>query len=148
MGCRTTDTIDPGRARARLLIAEDDEDARLALGTLLGDHYDLVLQESVAKALRSYEESPPDLLVVDYRLPDATGVRLLETLREQWIQPAPAIMISAHRDRRSLSRQAGFAAFVEKPFRTLDLIWAIERALVRQLAAQGAPPPRRGSPLQ
>jgi two-component system KDP operon response regulator KdpE len=125
------------RARARLLVAEDDEDARMALGILLRDHYELVLRESVEAALRSYEQAPPDLLVVDYGLPDATGVRLLEVVRENWEQPAPAIMISAHRDRRSLSRQAGFSAFVEKPFRTLDLIWAIERALVSQLAAQG-----------
>jgi CheY-like chemotaxis protein len=134
------------KARARLLIAEDDEDARLALGILLRDHYELVLRESVATALRSYEQAPPDLLVVDYGLPDATGIHLLEAIRENWGRSAPAIMISAHRDRRSLCRQAGFSAFVEKPFRTLDLIWAIERALVSQLAAHGNGP--RPSSLQ
>src|SRR5262245_22867165 len=109
------------KPRPKLLIAEDDEDARVALGTLLGDHYEIVLRESVESALSTYAQSHPDLLVVDYSLPDATGVRLLETIRENWGERTPAIMISAHRDRRTLWRQAGFAAFVEKPFRTLDL---------------------------
>jgi DNA-binding NtrC family response regulator len=129
------------KARPRLLIAEDDEDVRLALGTLLSDHYDLVLQESVESALRSYATSHPDLLVVDYGLPDATGVHLLEAIRQSWGELTPAIMISAHRDRRALCRQAGFAEFVEKPFRTLDLIWAIERALVRAMASNRAQAP-------
>ena len=119
-------------SRPRLLIAEDDEDARLALGTLLSSQYDIRLEECVEGALRSYGEARPDLLVVDYALPDATGVQLLEEIQARCGEAvAPAIMISAYRDQRLRSRRAGFHAFVEKPYRTLDLIWAIERALVR-----------------
>ena len=118
--------------RPKLLIAEDDEDARLALGTLLSPQYEVCLRECVADALCSYDELHPDLLVVDYALPDATGVQLLERIHDRCGQAvAPAIMISAYRNQRLRSRQAGFQAFLEKPYRTLDLIWAIERALVR-----------------
>src|SRR5689334_7359103 len=88
------------RVRPKLLIAEDDEDAQLALGMLLGDHYEVVLRPSVESTLSSYAAAHPDLLVVDYGLPDATGVRLLEAIRQGWGESTPAIMISAHRDRR------------------------------------------------
>ena len=118
--------------RPRLLIAEDDEDARLALGTLLCPQYEICLEECVEGALRSYREERPDLLVVDYALPDATGVQLLQRIQQRCAEAvAPAIMISAYRDQRLRSRRAGFEAFLEKPYRTLDLIWAIERALAR-----------------
>jgi CheY-like chemotaxis protein len=129
------------RVRRRVLVAEDDADLRLALATVLGDVYEVVLEDSVGSALAIYPVATPDLLVVDYALPDATGVDLLEAIRKSWGVPAPAIMISAHSESRQLSRGAGFAAFVEKPLRTLDLVWAIERALLRSVWARYATQP-------
>jgi CheY-like chemotaxis protein len=133
------DASHAAHARRRLLIAEDDEDVRFALSALLGEHYELVLEDSVASALRRYAHEPPDLLVVDYGLPDATGVELLEAIRESCGCEPAAILISANSEPRRFCRQAGFLAFVEKPLRTLDLVWAIERSLVAAQSNRAAP---------
>jgi len=122
----------PQTRRPRILVAENDAETRRALCTLLGDRYDLDLGASMNDALERYALRRPDLLVIDCELPDATGPHLVQTIRKSWGKGPPAILVSTHGERRAVSRDEGFDAFVQKPFRTLDLVWAIERALMLQ----------------
>ncbi len=60
----------------RLLIVDDSEVVRTGLRTLLGQTPDLkVIAEasSVAEAIAAAERDPPDVVLLDIRLPDGTG---------------------------------------------------------------------------
>jgi DNA-binding response OmpR family regulator len=130
------DSISPTREghaapRRRVLVVEDDEDLRAALSELLGSRYDLELLESVQDGIEGFAIQRPDVLILDYELPDGTGVRLLEAIRKYWGSQPPAVIVSAHGDRRALCLEAGCTIFLEKPFQTGELVLAIERALAQ-----------------
>lgn len=128
--------MDYGIARARgqqpdtrLLIVEDDLDIAQGLSIVLSQLYQVKVRRCAWDAVESCGLEPPDLLLVDYRLPDMDGLRLVESIRRDWQHDLPAIMMSAYHDRREACLQAGIDAFIPKPFPPAQLIWSIERAL-------------------
>jgi two-component system sensor histidine kinase TorS len=92
--------------------------------------------------LRLLHERPIDLALIDMNLPDGDGRELLARLRAL---PAhahtPAVLMSAHIPRREVDAllEAGFAAFLSKPFSRQRL-----RALLAELLAGGCAEPPAG----
>ncbi len=141
-----------GRERAglpghRVLVVEDDEVNRMVVERFL----DALGQQAVCapdihNALRLLHERPIDLALIDMNLPDGDGRELLARLRAL---PAhartPAVLMSAHIPRREVDAllEAGFAAFLSKPFSRQRL-----RALLAELLAGGAPRRRRASAIR
>ncbi len=119
----------PGRPE--ILLAEDDDDIAQALGIVLGRTFNVTTETCGRDALRTYEIAPPDLLLLDYQLPDMNGLRLFESIRRRTGACPPIVMISAFPSRREDLLSAGVDCFLEKPFETRDLVWAIEQALHR-----------------
>ncbi|MCP4002641.1 MAG: response regulator [bacterium] len=119
----------PDLARPRLLVAEDDPDLAQALAILLGDAYDVSIRDRGRDFAQSFEVERPDVMVVDYQLPDINGLRLVESLWRRHGRATPAIMISAYSNRREASIEAGFEAFLHKPYEAQALACAIERAI-------------------
>ena len=110
----------------KILFVEDNVNAARAAKVMLELRgYIVDIAESVAKAKECLISNSYDLLISDIRLPDGTGYDLLAHSP----RPPRAIALSgftSHADRaEALSK--GFAEFVTKPFRTEDLIAAIER---------------------
>ncbi len=119
----------PDLARPRLLVAEDDPDLAQALAILLGEAYDVSIRDRGRDFAQSFEVERPDVMVVDYQLPDINGLRLVESLWRRHGRTTPAIMISAYSNRREASIEAGFEAFLHKPYEAHALACAIERAI-------------------
>ncbi len=72
----------------------------------------------------------PDVVLLDLRLPDLSGMEVLERLRER--QPdLPVVMISAHGDTRAAVQavKLGAADYLSKPFELDDLFHVIETVL-------------------
>ncbi len=86
--------------------------------------------DTAEQAIASFDHKTPDLLVVDYQLPDMDGFQFLEAVRNQGVDSPPAIMISAYSHLKDEARKNGFQGFLEKPFSTFSLSHAIELALV------------------
>ena len=89
-------------------------------------------EAGVAAALRS----PPALVLLDLRLPDGSGLQVLDRLREA--QPGvPVVMISAHGDTRSAVQavKKGAHDYLTKPFELDDMLHTIRSALERQRMA-------------
>ena len=116
------------RRAPTIAIAEDDPDISAGLMYLLGTAYSVRAYESAERALASYARCQPDLLLVDFRLPDMDGIELVSELRARGVQ-TPAIMLSAYPRQREPSLRAGFDAFLLKPWDNAELAWRIERAL-------------------
>ena len=76
-------SMNPPFVRRKALLLEDDSDLRHAYASQLSASGLLVVEaDSVASALKSFEGIPPDVAVLDFRLPDGTALQLLPKLKE------------------------------------------------------------------
>jgi CheY-like chemotaxis protein len=115
--------------RPLILVAEDDADCAQAVEVILQSAYDVSVVESGRDLLSEIEQEKPDLLVLDYQLPDMNGLRVMEAAIRKQGRYMPAIAMSAYSNRRTACLKGGFRMFLHKPFGALDLIWAVELAL-------------------
>lgn len=118
---------------ARLLIVEDDSDVRDWIAhCLLREGHELrgVPDGARARALRADEEDyRPDLVLMDYALPDTDGVTLLGELTRAW-PDVPAVFVTVQWTGQVIERieRTGHER-VAKPFDADDLRSAVRRAL-------------------
>lgn len=112
---------DAERERARLFIVEDDERTREELGRILGKHREFEVRTFArpSEALAAAAQSPPEMALLDLRLPEMDGLALLERLREH-SKDLMAIVMTGYGDAATprQAREHGAVDFVEKP---LDL---------------------------
>ncbi len=86
--------------------------------------------------LRAVVDVQPDLVLLDLRLPDQTGLEVLEAMPRENGEPQ-VIMISAHGDTRVAVKavKMGAADYLTKPFDLDDLLHTIRTALERRRMA-------------
>lgn len=81
--------------RRRVLFIEDESALLQSYERAFGTRYEAAFAATGAEALRLFAERPPDLAVLDLRLPDTDGIDLLRRLRA--LQPdLPVIITSAY----------------------------------------------------
>ncbi|HEX7629518.1 MAG TPA: sigma-54 dependent transcriptional regulator, partial [Candidatus Methylomirabilis sp.] len=116
---------------ARILVVDDERLIRWSLDQQLRrEGYGVRLAETGAEALQAARTEPPDLVLLDMRLPDADGVEILERLRA--LDPeCPVIMITAHGAVGSAVRamKLGAQDYLVKPVDPDELRLAIRKAL-------------------
>jgi len=89
-----------------------------------------------AEGFKLAEESSPSAIILDMRLPDASGIDLIPELRKR-AGETPVLMITAHHDMATtiLAMKAGAFDYIHKPIDIQALDVAIDRALeVRRLS--------------
>jgi CheY-like chemotaxis protein len=119
-------------ARSPTILVVDDEDLiRWSMRQVLTRvGYRVVVAASGDEARARCEESPPDLVLLDLKLPDTDGLKLLPTLRPAE-RPIPVIIMTAYgsRDLEIQARKLGAQHVVAKPFDPDDLCQLIGQAL-------------------
>jgi signal transduction histidine kinase/CheY-like chemotaxis protein len=123
----------------RVWSVEDDPRVRQSLEALLsGWGCEVVLAASAAEALRlAAGGSPsPDLLLLDYRLPDGNGPELVPELFGRWGTEVPVMIVSAERDAavREQVRAKGWG-FLAKPVNPSKLRASVTHILMRSGAS-------------
>jgi len=114
-----------------LYLVDDDASTRAELVRILDRHTALkvVPFEAPSRVLDSLDREPPDLALIDLRLPQMDGLSLLEKIRDRAPDVMPILMTGygeAETARRA--REGGALDFVEKP---LDLPYLL--VVLRQL---------------
>lgn len=112
------------------LIVDDESLVRLALKRLFEKEGFLVSTAvSGGSALKTMERERPEVVVLDVRLPDASGIDLLKVIKKIYPQTV-VIMITGHGDIKSSveAMKMGACDFLEKPL-DFDNINRIIRAL-------------------
>jgi DNA-binding NtrC family response regulator len=124
-------------SRGRVLVVDDEMLIRWSVGQILTHAgYDVAEAGDGKEALRCVNAEPhPDVILLDYRLPDSTDLRLLETIRG--LAPeSPVIMITASATSELISSAVGLGAqcVINKPVELHDLVPLVEQALASRLS--------------
>jgi two-component system, NtrC family, sensor kinase len=116
----------PPQRPARILIAEDDGSAASLLEALLSRvGYEVAVATDGAEALRMLEAGPPpDVLLLDWMLPEASGLDICKLVRAKW-DPLmlPILMVTAKADADSIAEAfaVGVSDYLAKPFLGAEL---------------------------
>ena len=115
----------------------DDEPLNLELlERELTDHdYTVQSARNGAEALKMVDSFVPDLVLLDYMMPDMSGLEVLKELRRRG-HGLPVVMITAYAtiERLAEAMKEGAYDLVTKPFDAHHLRIVIEKALGRQKA--------------
>ncbi|PLY03245.1 MAG: hypothetical protein C0623_01965 [Desulfuromonas sp.] len=117
-----------------ILIAEDNDSVAAPLEQLLQKNgYEVVRARDGAEALGAIVKEPPDLLLLDLKMPRLHGVELLKKIRlSEKTKFLPVIVMTGiYRGEKNAeaARQLGVKTYLEKPFRATDLIEAVQSNL-------------------
>ena len=121
-------------APMRLLVVDDDADARDLLSTLLAEVGAFVTTAgSAAEAFAIFRDGAFDMVVSDLGMPEEDGTSLLRRIRaleaERGDRRVVAVALSGYGSAADVaqSRAAGFAAHVVKPFEATNLMVLLAR---------------------
>jgi DNA-binding NtrC family response regulator len=127
--------------QGRILIIEDDGTLRVTLQDFLGKQgFDVRTAETGEAGLRLAQQHPFDLVLVDLRLPDISGLDVIGRLVEAG-EDAVMVMMTAYPEIRTAvaAIKSGAYDYINKPFDLEDLRGLVARALeVRQLRREVA----------
>ncbi len=125
-------TSDAGRpARTlRLLIVDDHEVVRQGLVALLDrrDGFQVVAEAgTVAEAVAEARKHEPDVVVMDVRLPDGSGIEACREIRAE-LPGTRVVMLTSYPDEEAVLSAivAGAAGYLLKQIRARDLVSALE----------------------
>ena len=110
-----------------VLVVDDQEINRDALGVILEDDYEVIYAENGKEALKLMREHMNDLSIVllDLMMPVMSGFDVLETVREDdQLKRIPIIVLTAEKKAELQALQMGAADFITKPFDMHEVIFS------------------------
>ncbi len=116
----------------RVLVVEDEPDTAELIRTLLRDRgYKFSLARNGAEGVLACRRDPPDVVVLDLRLPEMDGWEACRKIRE--FSEVPILVLSAIETHDGVSRalQAGADSYMSKPFSSEDLLSNIHALTLR-----------------
>jgi DNA-binding NtrC family response regulator len=134
-----------------VLVVDDEESMRHYLvKTLRREGYDVVAAHDGPEALALAQERPPDLALVDVRMPGMDGVAVMRTLRAS-LPRLPVVLMTGHGSVQHAlaAMKQGATDYVTKPLRVDAVVATVAKALasaadrprtVRDAAPVAAPP--------
>lgn len=118
------------------MLADDDPVIRMLVKDYLEAHGLTVSEAACGRdCLKLTEESVPDLLVLDFIMPDMNGIEVLKALStETGRAPMPVIMLSADSDTATMAARENVHAdrYLQKPFELAVLLETIRELMAGQ----------------
>ena len=127
-------------SKIRILVVDDFSTMRGIARKLLADvgFEDVVDAESGPQALALLDASQIDLLILDWNMPDMSGLEVVQAIRgSDDFQTLPILMVTAEarRDQILAAIDAGVDDYMLKPFTAETLAEKIDKVLAAQAAA-------------
>jgi CheY-like chemotaxis protein len=131
----------------KILVVDDDPIMHRVLKHYLERNgYEMLSATNGREALDRAHGERPDLIVLDVRMPDMSGLAALRQLKESQVTKAiPVVVVTVNADRTTHmeSEVSGASAFLSKPFRPAELLEVLQKLIPPQSGAQ----PSTGTPL-
>ncbi|HEV8617157.1 MAG TPA: response regulator [Methylomirabilota bacterium] len=118
------------RQAKRVLIVEDNPVVQEVLDQFLRPTYHVTVTSNGSQALGALAKHPPDVMLLDVRIPGVDGLSLLRSLRDMGIT-IPIFVITGY-DSTEVAEEAmsnGANGYLPKPFDLLYLERLIARAV-------------------
>jgi DNA-binding NtrC family response regulator len=119
--------------KAKILIVDDEADLRNLLASVLEDHYEVAQANNGAAVQKAFAQPPPDVVLLDVKLPDADGLELLPQIKKRW--PDTEVIVLTGHGTISMAVEAGRGGaynFLAKPFENEKLLADVKCAVERK----------------
>ena len=120
----------------KILIIDDNQEILFGLEKLLNEaHFTTITAPNLQKAKEALEKQEYDLIILDWMLPDGSGVEFLAQMRKEFYSTSVLLLSSkAEIDEKVEALDAGADDYLQKPFSNIELLARI-RALLRRESA-------------
>lgn len=123
----------------QVLVIDDDDSIREFVSLALADEgYDVRSATDGQAALNAIATQPPDLILLDMRMPVMDGWEFARRYRERPGPKAPIVVITAAHEAANRAAQIGAQDHLSKPFKLESLFDLVEK--------YAGPPPHGGDP--
>lgn len=115
--------------KKQIMIVDDSPLAVRATKAIIGTKYDIVVATSGKQALQIMKNERPDLILLDYEMPDCDGKMTLELIREDdMLCDIPVIFVTGVADKAHIAAVLGMnpAGYFLKPLEKDKVMSAIE----------------------
>jgi CheY-like chemotaxis protein len=120
----------PTERKGLVLIVDDEADIRQLFSLILRrDGWQTQTAANAKEALEMFRSAPPDVVVLDHRMPEMTGGELCERLREGGLR-CPVVLVSAAADIKTIAERVGIDRYLAKPVSIATLVDTVQRAAV------------------
>jgi signal transduction histidine kinase len=116
----------------RILVIDDERGPRESLRMVLKYDYEILLAERVDAGIDLLRENDPDLIIMDIRMPEKSGIEGLQEIRE--INPFVSIvMLTGYGDLETAQQAIRFGAndYLQKPFDTDEIQEVVKKYVDR-----------------
>lgn len=117
----------------KILIVDDEDVLRMLIEDTLEDleNVEIHTAENGVEALSRLSSDPYALVILDYMMPEMTGIEVLNELDEELKNTTPIMMLTAKAQEmdRNRAREAGARYFMPKPFSPMELLQIVEGIL-------------------
>ncbi len=119
---------------AQILVVDDDRGVRTALDVNLGKRgWQVVLADGVRAALRLLRERPFDVVLTDVKMPDGSGIDLVEQVKASWPETQVVVMTGFGSVSDAVrAMKAGAEDYLIKPIERDALYVVLDRAIAHR----------------
>ncbi len=122
----------------KILLVDDSRTIRNIQKNVLKQlgHTDVLEAEDGVQALSVFNEQPPDLMLIDWNMPNMDGITLVRKIRES-NKSVPMIMCTTEAEKARVLEavKAGVNNYIVKPFTVESLGEKIEQTLSKMASA-------------
>jgi len=119
--------------KGKVLVADDDEGMRVLLRETLEGEYEVESAGDGSQVLDRLKADPFDLLLLDLKLPDMDGLRILKEVRSLGLDTS-VIIITGYASVESAveAMKLGASDYLKKPFGTQEISLAVKKAMEKR----------------
>ena len=135
------------KSSGRILIVDDDQDAREILNRLLASEgYECLTADGGERCLEIVRAEPVDVILLDVMMPGMDGIQVCDEIRrDEKLRSIPVILLTARDDisTRSQGMERGVSEYLTQPVNKRELFTRVKsqlhsRELDRQLERTAA----------
>ncbi|MBN2163530.1 MAG: hybrid sensor histidine kinase/response regulator [Pontiellaceae bacterium] len=114
--------MEPTTLQGKILVIDDERGPRESLRMVLKYDYEIFLADRVDGGVKLLQEQEPDLVIMDIRMPEKSGIEGLQEIRA--IDPHVSIvMLTGYGDLETAQQAIRYGAtdYLQKPFDAMDI---------------------------